>query len=443
MMGPQVVPVASDSSCPTDADVVIVGGGIIGTTSALYLAERGLKVVLCEKGHIAGEQSSRNWGWCRQAKRDPREFELIREALRLWRGMDAHIGAATGFATTGILFAANDAKKEASFADWVKEAAGAGIHAEMVSGSRLAAHMPGDTKPPPAALWCASDGRAEPQKAVPAIAEAARKRGAIILTDCAVRGVETGGGKVIAAVTERGRIVTPNIVVAGGAWTRRILADVGIALPQLKVRASVLRTSPVEGGPTPALWDHDFAFRRREDGGYTIANGHVNVVPIVPDSFRFALPFLPALQMEFASLRLRLGPRFVTEWRESARRPFDEPSVYEAARVLDPTPDQGYLDQAFAALKRRFPAFAQARIVQSWAGFIDATPDAVPVISPADTVSGLIVATGFSGHGFGIGPGAGHLVADLVTGATPIADPAPYRLSRFFDGSRPRPMAGL
>ncbi|GLK72917.1 FAD-binding oxidoreductase [Ancylobacter dichloromethanicus] len=442
-MGPQVVPVSSDPTCPPAADVVIVGGGIIGTTSALYLAERGLKVVLCEKGHIAGEQSSRNWGWCRQAKRDPREFELIREALALWRGMDAHIGASTGFATTGILFAANDASKEASFAEWVRDAAGAGIHAEMLAGAQLAQHMPGDATPPPAALWCASDGRAEPQKAAPAIAEAARRRGAVILADCAVRGIETGGGRVIAAVTECGRIATGNVVVAGGAWTRRILRDVGIDLPQLKVRASVLRTSPVENGPEPALWDHDFAFRRREDGGYTIANGHVNVVPIVPDSFRFALDFLPALRMEFASLRLRLGPRFAAEWREAARRPFDRPSVYEEVRVLDPAPDNRYLAQAFAALQRRFPAFAQARIVQSWAGFIDATPDAVPVISAVESVSGLVVATGFSGHGFGIGPGAGHLVADLITAAKPIADPHPYRLSRFFDGSRPRPMAGL
>lgn len=265
----------------------------------------------------------------------------------------------------------------------------------------------------------------------------------MILTDCAVRGVETGGGRVIAAVTERGRIATSNVVVAGGAWTRRILRDVGIDLPQLKVRASVLRTSPVENGPSSALWDHDFAFRRRGDGGYTVANGHVNVVPVVPDSFRFFPDFLPALRMERASLRLRFGARFLTEWNEAAARPFDQPSVYEAARVLDPAPDMAYLENAMAALKRRFPVFAGARVVQSWAGFIDATPDAVPVISPVDSISGLIVATGFSGHGFGIGPGAGHLVADIVTGAKPIADPHPYRLSRFFDGSRPRPVAGL
>lgn len=442
-MGPQVDPIVSDLEVPREADVVIVGGGIIGTTSALYLAERGLKVVLCEKGHIAGEQSSRNWGWCRQAKRDPREFDLIREALRLWRGMDAHIGADTGFTTTGILFSAATPAKEALYEAWVKEAAQADIHAEMVSGKAFADILPGDRSPKRAALWCASDGRAEPQKAAPAIAAAARRAGAVVLVDCAVRGLETAGGRIVSAVTERGAIRTSNVVVAGGAWSRRFLRDLGIALPQLKVRASVLRTSPVDGGPEPALWDHDFAFRRRQDGGYTIANGHVNVVPIVPDSFTSFFDYLPALKAEYASLRLRFGPRFFTEWKEAARRPLDAISPYEEARVLDPTPDRGYLEQAFAALKRRFPVFDGSRIVQTWAGFIDAMPDAVPVISPVDGLSGLIVATGFSGHGFGIGPGAGHLVADLVSGAKPIVDPTDYRLSRFSDGTPIRYVAGL
>jgi len=89
-------------------------------------------------------------------------------------------------------------------------------------------------------------------------------------------------------------------------------------------------------------------------------------------------------------------------------------------------------------LRARYPAFDDIEIAQRWAGFIDATPDNIPVISPIDGISGLIVATGFSGHGFGIGPGAGRLTADLVCGFKPIVDPSAFRLSRFFDGSRPR-----
>ena len=442
-MGPQVDPVASDLEWPREADVVIVGGGIIGAMSAFFLVERGLKVVLCEKGSIAGEQSSRNWGWCRQAGRDPREFDLIREALALWRGLDARIGGDTGFTTTGILFSAATEAQEAAYTKWVGEAAHAGIQSEVVSGKRLAELMPGDRQPPRSALWCASDGRAEPQKAAPAIAAAARRLGATVFNDCAVRGLETAGGRVIAAVTERGSIRTPAVVVASGAWSRRFLKDLGIVLPQLKVRASVMRTGPVAGGPEAALWDREFAFRKRRDGGYTIANGHVSVVPVVPDSFRFFADFMPALKAEYASLRVRLGPRFAVEWREARRRPLDAPSVYEDARILDPKPDQRYLAEALAALQRRFPVFEGVRAMQSWAGFIDVTPDAVPVISTVDALSGLVVATGFSGHGFGIGPGAGHLVADLVSGARPIVDPREFRLSRFTDGSPIRYIAGL
>ena len=96
-MAPRVDPVRSDEALPARADVVIVGGGIIGTSAALFLAEKGVSVALCEKGHIAGEQSSRNWGWCRKMGRDPRELPLIIESLRLWQGMNERVEAETGF----------------------------------------------------------------------------------------------------------------------------------------------------------------------------------------------------------------------------------------------------------------------------------------------------------------------------------------------------------
>src|ERR1700730_14982334 len=105
-MGPQVDPLAPETSFPTKVDVVVVGGGIIGTSSALALARSGVSVALCEKGYIAGEQSSRNWGWVRKARRDPREIPLIVESLRMWERMNDTVDAETGFRTTGILFAA-------------------------------------------------------------------------------------------------------------------------------------------------------------------------------------------------------------------------------------------------------------------------------------------------------------------------------------------------
>ena len=114
----------------------------------------------------------------------------------------------------------------------------------------------------------------------------------------------------------------------------------------------------------------------------------------------------------------------------------DQQTAFEECRVLDPAPSQRLLRKAWGDAQRLFPVFEKADIVQSWAGMIDVTPDAVPVISPVDAIPGFHIATGFSGHGFGIGPGAGRLMADLVTGRTPVVDADDFRLSRFSDGSK-------
>ena len=439
---PAVDAVASDLDVPRDAEVVIVGGGIIGVSAALALAQRGVSVVLCEKGRVAGEQSSRNWGWVRKAGRDPREIPLALASLRLWERMNETVGTDTGFRRSGILFAAEGDAEVAGHERWLEHARPYQIDARMVSGAELDRLAPGSGRRWKGALYCPTDGRAEPQRAASAIAHAARRAGAVILTGCAVRGLDLAAGRVAGAVTERGRIRCATAIVAGGAWSRRLLRDVGVTLPQLKVRASVLRTAPLEGGPEAALWCQGAAYRKRLDGGYTVADGGVGVASLVPDSVRFAGAFLPAFWNERQNLRIRVDRNFAREWRESRALPFDQVSPYERMRVLDPKPDSRYSHAALARLARLFPVFAQARIVGEWAGMIDVTPDAVPVISAVDGVPGLIVATGFSGHGFGVGPAAGRLAADLATGAAPIVDPYDFRLSRFSDRSRPRPMHG-
>ena len=119
-MAPQVDPVTPDSALPDSTEIVVIGGGIIGVAATLTLAERGLPVVLCEKGYIAGEQSSRNWGWCRQQGRDPRELPLIIESLRLWHGMHQRTGSDVGFRQCGILYLSNTAKGLADREAWLE-----------------------------------------------------------------------------------------------------------------------------------------------------------------------------------------------------------------------------------------------------------------------------------------------------------------------------------
>ncbi|WP_180900591.1 NAD(P)/FAD-dependent oxidoreductase [Martelella soudanensis] len=443
-MGPAILPLFEPPALPDAAETVVIGGGIIGVSAALELAEKGHPVTLVEKGQIAAEQSSRNWGWCRQGRRDPRELHLIRESLAMWRGMAARIGADVGFATCGTFFAARDEALTEKYEAWVKTAAEAGIAASMIGPAEIARRLHGDTAPPPRALLCPSDGRAEPQWAVPRMAMAARRMGATIVTDCAARGIETAAGRVTGVVTEQGTIRCNAVIVAGGAWTRRILVDLDIRLPQLAVRSSVSRTQAMtSNGLDVNFWDGVLGVRRRSDGGLTIANALSNSAPITPAHFRYMLDYIPLLEMEWRHIALRFGRDFFEALQCDRHVPYDRPSPYEACRTLDPAPDMRFIRAAHAELKRRFPAFGEAKVVQAWAGMIDAMPDTVPVISDVPAVDGLVVATGFSGHGFGIGPAAGKLAAQLATGEQAFVDPHPFRLSRFTDGSRPRPYTGV
>ena len=438
-MAPRVDPVRSDDALPAHADVVIIGGGIIGTSAALFLAQKGVSTVLCEKGHIAGEQSSRNWGWCRKMGRDPREIPLIIESLRLWQGMNEMVEAETGFRTCGIMYLAETPADLARLESWLDHAREYQLDSRVIDGAEVSRRLPGIAKQYAGALYTASDGKAEPQMAAPAIARAARRHGATVLTGCAVRGIETSGGRVAGVVTEKGRIACGSVVLAGGAWSRLFCGNLAIELPQLGVVASVMRTERVDGGPDISAAGGPFGYRKRMDGGYTVSTVGVRLVDIVPDSFRLFAQFVPATRIHWKKLRFRIGQRFIDEWQRPRRWTLDVPSPFEAVRALDPEPDRRLLARARAGIVEAFPAFRTVPIAETWGGIIDVTPDAIPVVSAVDTLPGFYIATGFSGHGFGIGPGAGRLMADMVMGTPPVVDPSPFRLSRFTDGSNPKP----
>src|SRR5580692_9921219 len=438
-MAPRVDPVRSDEVLPARADVVVIGGGIIGASTALFLAQKGVRAVLCEKGHIAGEQSSRNWGWCRKMGRDPRELPLIIESLRLWQGLNELVEAETGFRQAGIMYLAESQAELGLLEAWLEHARQYQLDTRILTRAEAAELMPGLTGTWTGALYTASDGKAEPQRAAPAIAEAARKQGATIVTQCAVRGIETAAGRASAVVTERGRVACGSVVLAGGAWSRLFCGNLGIELPQLKVLGSVMRTERLDGGPEISASGGAFGYRKRMDGGYTVATLGVRTIDLVPDNFRLLFDYLPAARLHWKKLRFRFGSRFAEEWRTKRRWSLDEPTPFEAVRTLDPAGDPFVLERARASIAESFPAFRDVKIAESWGGMIDVMPDAIPVISAVDRVPGFFIATGFSGHGFGIGPGAGRLVADMVSGAPPIVDPTEFRLSRFTDGSNPQP----
>ncbi|MEZ2408394.1 glycine/D-amino acid oxidase-like deaminating enzyme [Bosea sp. OAE752] len=430
-MGITIETIEPDPSLPAASDVVVIGGGIIGITTALFLAREGISVTVCEKGEVGHEQSGRNWGWVRIMGRDPGEIPLGLESMRLWSEMDRLVGGDTGFTRSGIVYVADTPAKLAEHEAWLDHAKSYQLDSRLLSTREIDAVLPGGKRAFAGALFTSSDARAEPQKAVPAMARALRRHGGTVLTRCAVRGIETAAGRVSGVVTERGPIACQRVVLAGGAWSRLFLGNLGIDLPALKILGSVFRTEPLDGPPVHAVGASDFAFRKRQDGGYTIAHRGASVAEIAPDSFRLLFDFLPSLVKQRHELRLSLGHRFLDEARTPRRWSLEAETPFERMRILDPKPSEAILQEAQRNLTAAFPAFAGLKVKESWGGLIDATPDAVPVIGEVPRLPGFFIASGFSGHGFGIGPGAGRLTADLVSGRTPIIDPKPFRLERF------------
>lgn len=428
---------------PDSADVVIIGGGIVGVSTAWFLARQGVNVALCEKGFIAGEQSGRNWGWVRQQGRDTRELPMMIESIRIFSELESEIGEDVGFTRGGCLFTANSEKDMASFHDWMETAREFELDTRVIDATELSTIVEGATPNWHGAIYTPSDGRAEPHKTAPAIARAAARKGATILTGCAVRGIESSAGAVSAVVTEHGAIRTSVVLCAAGAWTSMFCRSMGIKVPQLKVRGTVARTAPAAKVMDGNVFDDRIGIRRRDDGGYTVAHGSVLDHGITPSTFRYAFKFLPALMQEIKVLRIRFGKDFVDELTMPTRWSLDAVSPFEENRVLNPEPSKSVLKGIRRNLSEVFPALADTEIVESWAGMVETSPDVVPMIGEVGDASGFHIATGFSGHGFGIGPGAGKALAAMLTNADNPIDLEPFRLSRFFDGSPIRPESSI
>lgn len=428
---------------PDAVDAVVIGAGVIGTSIAWFLNQRGVSVLVCDKGRVAGEQSSRNWGWIRQQGRDAAELPIVMESIDAWESLARELGEDIGFTRQGVLFAAETDRELAQFERWLEIAAQHQLDSRLLSSAEVDALItdkPGQWK---GGLFTASDGRAEPFKAVPALARLLQKRGGIIREQCAVRALDIQAGKVIGVVTEHGRVRADAVVCAGGAWSTLFLANLGIDFPQLTVRATVVRTEPAPNIYDGAATLGEVAIRRRQDGGYTVAASAANEHIIGADSFRYFSRFLPALKSSARYLRLRPGNHPVQGLLPTRRWREDQVTPFEKTRVLNPAPSAAALRKMRQGLAKRVPQLANLAFEEVWAGMIDVTPDVVPVMDAVAQYPGFYLATGFSGHGFGIGPGAGRVMADLVLGRAVGHNLERFRLSRFYDGSKMVPGPGL
>lgn len=434
----EATPVSFSDPLPEVVDVVVIGAGVIGTATAYFLAQRGLKVLLCEKGRVAGEQSSRNWGWVRQQGRDWAELPIMMEANRIWRGLAEKTGEKDlAFTPSGCVYLAETKPQMAKYEAWFDLAKQHQLDTRMLSKDEIKALAPDVGGSWVGGMLTASDGRAEPFVAVPALARATRKLGAAIIEDCAVRTLETEAGRVAAVVTEKGRVRTGSAVLAGGAWSTYFATILGLSLPQLIVRSTAGRTQPAPDRISPNVSTPGLAIRRRDDGGYSIATGDVAEHYISLNSFRYFTKFLKLLRISIKDVRLKGAPPsgYPGAWGSKSRWAGDEVSPFEKTRVLNPPPSEEAARRLKECLPKRAPWLKDVGTAELWAGMIDVTPDAVPYICEAPSPGGLFIGTGMSGHGFGIGPAVGRILADLVQGRSVGHDLSRFRFNRFSDGS--------
>lgn len=427
--------VTDSSDFPAAVDVVVIGGGIIGTSTAYELAKQGVSVALFEKGVIAGEQSGRNWGWVRQQNRDLYELPLAIRSLQRWEELSEEIGMDLGFRRSGILYGTQSEADLARWESWGRQAKQIGFTSHLLS-AREAQDRIGDNTAWKGGVWSPTDGRAEPSQAAPAIAAGAQKLGAFVFQRCAVRGLDISAGRVSGVWTERGLVKASRVICCGGAWSSRFCRQYGIELPSANILGTAFKTTMAPEVVKSCLSMPTLCLRRRLDGSYTVAIPGRGQLDLAPQNIRYAAKFYPMYRSKIAKkLKIRLngsffnGPEAAGAWRNDSRSPF------EKIRVLDPEPDREILREAMQTLVEAFPALKGIAIDRAWAGWIDTTPDLVPVIDEMAQLPGLFIASGFSGHGFGIGPGAGLLCAQMVTNHPLYTDAAPYRLARFDKGN--------
>ncbi len=373
------------------AEVVIIGGGISGTAAAYELSRRGARVTLLERNGLAEMASGRTLAGVRQSGRHPAELPLAIPAVRRWQHLSDELEADVEYRQQGNLRLARTLDEVPIIAGIVRDQRAQGLKLEYLDGSRAVREVaPAIAESVLAASFCATDGHANPVATVEAFAAAARRHGATIATDVAVTAINVTGGRVTGVTTPNESIAADAVIVTAGVHTGRLCAPLDINLPIAVRRVGVVQTAPLPPLLAQVLGvaSADFAGRQEVTGRFRFTGGG------------------------------ELWPHELGE-NEATDEPM-QPRVADIAASLA---------RAVAVV----PALAEARISRVWGGLLDMTPDALPIIERVRAVEGLVVAAGFSGHGFCLGPVTGEIVSDLALGRETAYPIGPFRLARFLE----------
>jgi glycine/D-amino acid oxidase-like deaminating enzyme len=343
----------------------------------------------------------------------------------------------------GNLALAADEKRMAVFEQWLQIGREFGLDTNVLGSREVAQLIPAMEKSWLGGLYTASDGHAEPAKATGAFRRAAIKFGAKIYPRCAAEAIHTHNGQVTGVVTEQGEVRTTHVVCAAGAWSAKFARPLGLSLPQRLVRATVARTSAAPPVTPAGVWGPAVAFRQRGDGSFNLAAGGATDYDITLDSFHHLRLFLPNYWKNRKLFHFHIGRRFVRDlvglapWSAARRHPF----IYD--REIETPPNHAKVRGSLEEFLGLFPSLQGLTIARAWAGYIDVTPDALPVLGEVANPRGFVFATGFSGHGFAMGPIVGRLVTELIVDGKPSLEIRAFRFSRFTEGAIGAPRSVL
>ena len=414
-------------------DVIIIGSGIIGSATAYYLSKRGLRVSLFEKGRLAWEQSSRNWGFVRKQNRGPVETPIAVMGHHLWRELSAELEADTEWVEGGGLSLARTEEEMEPYGEAREIARQYGVDSRILNRKEIEALVPGIQGCIVGGLYTASDGMAHPLKTTLAFCEAAQRLGAHLHTYTPVEGLIVEGEKLVGVRTPKGEARAAYTVCAAGIFSRKLARMVGLNLPVRAIRESVAATVPMAPLTNLAVFGRDVCFRQINNGQVFLSRTNLGSADfdVTLESFRNIRYFLPIFWKYKDLFRVHVGRPLWEDilrampWSETRSRPFDY------AVDLEPEVNQKTIEACRRAFMAHFPALGDVALQETWAGVIDSTPDLLPVVGPVEKLPGIFFATGFSGHGFGLGPPMGYLLAEWLTEGKPSLDLRKLRFERF------------
>lgn len=424
--------VLTSNELPDSVDVAIIGGGIVGIMAAMYLKEKGQNVVVLEKGVVAGEQSSRAFGWISSLGDESRRLGLSAPSGLVWRGVNTKLGIDSTYRQNGLIYECADDDSIDYWEKWAKDYADqGGKEIQILRGTALAERLPGGA----ADKWHAAvlqplDGSVEPPAGLPRITNALIAKGLKVVQNCAVRGIETSAGAVSAVVTEMGTVKCKSVVVAGGAWARLFMQNLGLNMPLLRVYSYMMRLPDFDNSPLGSGWGAGTPWRKEVGGTYSVGLP-ANVAPMLLDNLKFATKFYDSLAKNWDRFEMDPTREFYESLFSQTSWKNNEISPFERERILAPDPKHA---DTRDALKKFFSAFPQENVqpIEQWGGVIDITPDSAPIIEKVEKIPGLIFAAGMSGHGLSMAPAAGELISQLVLNESKfIVDPKNYSSARF------------